>query len=139
MDEYKPQGRGRPPKYFTEEQRLNAQKEYRKKWYHANKEKAKKYYNADTAKELRKARQLKGYYVIYSNLRNECYFGFSLDMTARCRYILKAINDQDKTGNIIDKFEKDGSWLYSILSFNEAESADLLDKIKVDWSNYTPI
>ena len=136
MNEYKSTKRGRPPKYFNEEERQEAQKLYRKKWYESNKDKVKLSYNPEKAKENRKKRILSGYFVIFSDERFEFYMGFSKDIKARVNDILRNIKDLDKSSPLIDKFAKNVLWRYKMLCFIDEKEDTIIDDLKGEWSEY---
>jgi hypothetical protein len=136
MEEYKSTKRGRPTKYFSEDERLQAQKKYRRKWYDNNKAKVKLSYNPVKAQENRKKRILSGYFIIFSDERFEFYTGFSRDIKARVNDIMRGIKDLDKSTPLIDKFAKNIIWRYKILFFTNQKEDAIIDDIKMEWSEY---
>ena len=136
MNEYKSTKRGRPPKYFSNEERIDAQKNYRKKWYETNKEKVKASYNPEKAKENRKKRILSGYFIIYSDERFEFYMAFSKDIKARVNDILRNIRDLECNTPLIDKFAKNVEWRYKMVCFLDEKEDTIIDDIKGEWSEY---
>jgi len=129
--------RGRPVKYLNTIDRENANKRYRREWYYRNKENIVSNYDPKVAKIKRESRIFKGYFLIFNVNNNEAYINYSKDMTARCRDILKNLKNQDKTGTLYNRFNKNGEWHYKFLEFTEEKSDDLEDKLKNDLKNYT--
>ena len=137
MNEYISIKRGRPVKYFDEQERAEAQKEYRKRWYLKNRDKVKESYNPDKVKANRKKRILSGYYCIYSDEPDLLiYYGFSKDIKARVNDILKNIRNIESSSPLIDKFSKNVEWRYKMLTFIDQKDDNILDGIKTDWVNF---
>jgi len=129
---------GRPIIYRTQEEREGAARQYRRTWYNKNKQRVKENYNPNNAKIRRSKKIFKGYFLIYSEDRGEGYIGFSKDITARAKDILRNIPKKDG-GHLYSRFDKNGDWYYKILCFCEVADDALLDSCVNDLKGITLI
>lgn len=129
---------GRPTIYKCKEDRDVAARTYRRTWYNKNKARVKENYDPNASKIRRQQKIFKGYFMIYSDAREEAYIAFSKDITARAKDILRNIPTKDG-GHLYSRFDKNGDWYYKILCFCEVADDALLDSCKNNIEGFTLI
>ncbi len=114
------------PKYQTYEERKEAQKGYRRKWYLANRERIRLNRDLKRERDNRAKRVHKGYFKVFSD--KSVYYGYSKDIHARCRDIIKTI-PSNKKGHLYNRFPKDQTYKYQILEFSDVNDPQRFNEI----------
>ncbi len=127
---------GRPQKYENKDTRDEAMKAHRKKWYEENKQKIKETRNPEKERENRLKKVFKGYFMLYSE--KEAFFGYSKDVSSRCRNMMNKIKNKEENGFLISKFDKEAEYQYKILEFSDSKCVDKLNKISNEFIEKNP-
>ena len=74
--------------------------------------------------------------MLYSE--DEVFFGYSKDVSSRCRNMMKKIKNQEEQGFLISKFNKEAEYQYKILEFSESKCAEKLESIGNEFIERNP-